>query len=340
MIGHDVLTYLCARAAGFPAVPVTRTPYTYGGDDPGPYNPDYRWELREGTGPAVSAEEPYFDENEFYAPFVPYHAPSGGKVSALEVLALYSAEPDWGMDAGMRLSPLQALTGGSQGYRHLRYGLFGLRVGTAHRRAPHFTRMARLAASRRDPYWCARFAARALHYLEDLASPFHTKPFPERAVPAGLLHPRRLYFAVYNYHLNLERAVGYRLWRGDGALLGCIEEACGGVKGGDGGPPAGERAELAERCLRREMRRACRRARGLVAPLFARCKELFPGRMQEEWVKIGAEDVAGLRGDEELERLVEAWLSAAASLVFGYVAGVASPLLARALSLGEEGGGA
>jgi hypothetical protein len=210
----------------------------------------------------------------------------------------------------------------------VRYGQFGLRVGRAHRRALHFTGLARLAASRRDPYWCARFAARALHYLEDLASPFHTKPFPERAAPASLLRPRRLYFAVYNYHLNLERAVGYRLWRGEESLLACIEDACG----------RGRAAAGASWDLERAMGGACRRARSLVPPLFARCRELFPARMLEEWVKVGPEDVQRLSADEELERLVAAWLSGAASLASGYIAGTAAPMLAGALSPGEGGG--
>lgn len=314
MIAHDVLTYQCARAVGFPQVSILRTPYAYQSEDPGPYNPAYRWEMREGTGPAVRAGDPYFDEHDYYAPFVRYRSPEQGKVNALEVLSLYSAEPDWGMDEGLRLSPLQVLTGGSQGYRHLRYGLFFFRVGRAHHRVLHFTRLAGAAASRRDPYWSVRFAARALHYLEDLASPMHTKPFPERAVAAGLLRPKRLYYAVYNYHLNVERAVGYRLWHGDRKLLRCIEK-------GEPRPVPRLGPALGE---------ACRTARVLAGPLFSRCRELCSERMREQWVRLRVEEVERLAGDAEMERLFCAWLSGAASLVKGYIGSVALPLLASA----------
>lgn len=318
MIAHDVLTYLCARSVGFPSRTVPRTAYSYGGDDPGPYNPGYQWEMREGSDPAVRSQDPYFDETDYYAPFVRYHHPVNGGVDSLEVLSLYSAEPDWGMDAGLRLSPLQVLTGGSQGYRHLRYGLFFFKVGKAPERVLHFTDLAALAATRRDSYWCLRFAARALHYLQDLTSPFHTKPFRERDVPAGVLRPRRLYFAVYNYHLNLERMVGYRLWHGDRKLIDCIVRA-----------RAENRTPEPARVSVQEMRKKCREARTLVSPLFARCLMLFPERMLEDWVKISPEEADAFFADDELQELSCAWLSQAASLVKWYIRDTVIPLLTR-----------
>ena len=42
--------------------------------------------------------------------------------SAAAILTNYADEPDWKMDQDLNLSPLQVLTGGSQGRRHKYYG--------------------------------------------------------------------------------------------------------------------------------------------------------------------------------------------------------------------------
>lgn len=318
MIGHDVLTYICARAVGLPGVRVDITPYSYQAHDPGPYNPIYRLEMREGTDSAVHAEDPCFDENDYYRGFVPYRPPERGRAGTLEVLSLYSSEPDWGMDAGLRLSPLQRLMGGSQGYRHLRYGLFFFRAGTAHRRTGHFTRLARVASSRGDRYWALRFSARALHYLQDLLSPFHTKPFPEWYLLSLLAAPfrpqgnlKKLYFITYNYHLNVERYVGYQLWHGKDSYLRCIEDS--------------EEAEITG--LRRDILRASRRARRLVYPLFRECRRMWGESMGEEMVKISLRDIEKTSRNRELDNLVCRWLSLSASLVKGYIRSFVFPLL-------------
>jgi len=196
MVAHDVLTYMCARSVGFEPEMVKITQYSYGDVDKGPYNACFPPEMREGKRPTVTGADPLYDENEYYADFVRYTRPDNGYVPGLEVLALYSAEPDWGMDYDLKLSPLQKLTGGSQGYRHLRYGLFFLRAGVAHLRAVYFTEMARTAFRRDDPYWGIRFSARAIHYIEDILTPVHAKPFSEMYALKKLLCPKRLYFTA------------------------------------------------------------------------------------------------------------------------------------------------
>jgi hypothetical protein len=320
MIAHDVLTYRCARAVGFPDRQVVRTPWTYDSLDPGPYNPSCPPEFREGESPAVRSKVPAYDETVYYAPFVPYRKPEGDRVSALQVLSLYSAEPDWGMDAELRLSPLQILTGGSQGYRHLRYGLFMFRAGKAHLRARHFSRLAQEAARRPDPYWALRYSARALHYLQDLASPFHTKPFPERLVLRGLARPAQLYNAVFNYHLNIERCQGYLLWQGSPVLLGSIDQA--------------EPVEL--RSVSRFTRAAVRGARPLAGPLFNRCARLFDDRMLRGEVKLGTGQIEEVARDPEIRRLLCAWMAHAASLVKGYLNCFVLPLAAAESCESEE----
>ncbi len=103
MIAHDVHTYISARSVGLRDMPVRITPYTYHGVDRDAYNPSYWWEMREGALPVTVSDHPVKDEREYYNPYVVYHQPEDGHVSALEVLALYSAEPDWGMDEGLQL---------------------------------------------------------------------------------------------------------------------------------------------------------------------------------------------------------------------------------------------
>ncbi len=124
MIAHDVFSYVCAKGLGFFEDYIEITKNTYSNYDNDVYNREYSIEMREGKRPTFHSQDQWFDEDEYYADYVSYNNPVKGRVRAIEVLSLYSAEPDWGMDEGMKLSPLQILTGGSLGYRHLRYGLF------------------------------------------------------------------------------------------------------------------------------------------------------------------------------------------------------------------------
>jgi hypothetical protein len=310
MIGHDVLTSVAARSLGLAGPPVAVTPYRYERIDTGPYNPDHVVEMREGAratvySPWKGSDEPapgYYDESDYEGDFLLYDPPEGGLVDPLQVLSIYSAEPDWGMDAGMDLSPLQALTGGSQGFRHLRFGLFLLRVGRVRERAVHFTRLARCAFDEDDPYWGLRFSARALHYLQDAVSPFHLKPFPEPCAPLMALMPRRFYRRTVNYHLNFERLVGYRLWHGDAELIGTIERAAPA--------PLDDVGDLA---------RAMRASRRQFYPIYRRCRILWGRTMDGEYVKVSTDRIREASEDAGMNDLIRRWLAHAASWVKGYL---------------------
>ncbi|MBI5787526.1 MAG: hypothetical protein HZA78_01535 [Candidatus Schekmanbacteria bacterium] len=105
----------------------------------------------------------------------------GEKCPPLQILADYSDEPDWGMDKNLNLALSQHLMGGSQGYRHMYYSAFTFHLpwmflpqGVAPERLEHFYQMAKNAFANNDRYWGFRFLARSLHFIQDLAQPYHT----------------------------------------------------------------------------------------------------------------------------------------------------------------------
>lgn len=104
-------------------------------------------------------------------------------VSARQVLAGYSSEPDWGMDKGLDASRHQGLMGGtdpkqtsSQGFRHMSF-LMGT-MGETPARAQLFFDLGAKAIQKGHPYWGFRFVAWGMHYLEDMGAPVHTNMLP------------------------------------------------------------------------------------------------------------------------------------------------------------------
>ncbi|HBY57797.1 MAG TPA: hypothetical protein DEG96_08085 [Candidatus Atribacteria bacterium] len=161
------------------------TPYTYRGIDQSEYNSDFVIK--------------YVDEE------------IGGKVKASDILIKYSDEPDRDLDTNLELDKIQALTGGSQGYRHMYFSVFGglLKAGVAHQRANHFFEMAKIAFKKGDYYWGFRFAARAIHYLEDLSQPYHTYPAPLDVLFKKFFNVKKLTVLVTNAHYGYEDFNGY-----------------------------------------------------------------------------------------------------------------------------------
>ena len=131
----------------------------------------------------------------------------GDKMNAVDVLAKYSDEPDWGMDlevfdeypklwndayknmGGRKDTP-------SQAFRHMYWPAFDALhpfntfkisthltlkpMGQAPDRAKIFLDFARTAKEKGNAYWNLRFIANALHYLEDCSEPFHTTQIPNK----------------------------------------------------------------------------------------------------------------------------------------------------------------
>jgi len=167
----------------FPEIEVT--PYTYEDIDRDEYNPEFVIKYVEGE--------------------------IGEKVKASDILINYSDEPDWDLDTNLELNRLQALTGGSQGYRHMYFSVFGglLKAGDAPKRANHFFEMSKVAFGEGDNYWGFRFAARAVHYLEDISQPYHTYPAPLDVLFKKFFNVKKLTVMVTNAHYGYEDFNGY-----------------------------------------------------------------------------------------------------------------------------------
>ena len=161
------------------------TPYTYEDIDQDEYNPEFVTKYVEGE--------------------------IGEKTKASDILINYSDEPDWDLDTNLELNKLQALTGGSQGYRHMYFSVFAglLKAGEAPKRANHFFEMSKIAFGKGDNYWGFRFAARAIHYLEDVSQPYHTYPAPLGVLFKKYFNVKKLTVLVTNAHYGYEDFNGY-----------------------------------------------------------------------------------------------------------------------------------
>lgn len=163
---------------------------------------------------------------------------AGRPVVLLEVLSVYSDEPDWDMDNDMFSSYPELwrdeyrYMGGRTGLqtraiRHMHWprGYMsepkpGSRIpvyhpeaiGLADERAELFFKLSRQAFAEGHPYWGARFLAWSLHYVEDLTQPFHSVQLPAfemlRYKPDGSLDLENTTRAVVYYHLAFDGMAG------------------------------------------------------------------------------------------------------------------------------------
>lgn len=128
---------------------------------------------------------------------------SGEPVSALDVIATGSDEPDYGLDIGLYANnegPLAAeygfgeqpfgnpaLSYGSQAPFHMAFpredpiialaAPFSTQSQAGYREI-QFSTLARFAFQTGHPYWGWRFAGWALHYVQDLGQPYHARMIP------------------------------------------------------------------------------------------------------------------------------------------------------------------
>ncbi len=224
MDGHDVLTYNCLNLnSDFFSEEVTIIPYTYGAFDPGPYNQ------------SMSAFEDYLgkpylsdSDGELHVDFFDNRSPIDGKAPAWQIITVYSYEPDFGMDRELILSPMQKLMGSSASWRHEEYRIL-FRFGEVTKRFLHFDRMSQLAMSKNDKYWALRFAARAIHYLEDNGTPYHTSPGTLSEILKIPLFYGSQFKKISSYHKFHDRYIGYRLWREYAPFIGAVREVEAGV---------------------------------------------------------------------------------------------------------------
>ncbi|MCX5859129.1 MAG: hypothetical protein NT056_04435 [Proteobacteria bacterium] len=164
-------------------------------------------------------------------------APMGATISALQILADFSDEPDWDMDIDVETGQVVDFMGGSQGYRHMYYpaGTFHIPnpfmpQGKAPERAELFYEYAREAFSQGDYYWGFRFLARAIHYLEDLANPFHTVQLSTKFIMKedffqGTIQNTKNYHFAYEDYVAFLMVQAQRNKKGQARLLKSINQA-------------------------------------------------------------------------------------------------------------------
>jgi len=131
--------------------------------------------------------EPYYYKDDFAGTrkffdslgdgkFPPDPKPVDNKLPAWQILTIYAQMPDFGMDEGLNLSPLQALIGNSQGVRHMRYKIGIIEAFEGNKSFVYFVNMSQKAFNEGDRYWGYRFLSYAVHYMEDLFQPYHESP--------------------------------------------------------------------------------------------------------------------------------------------------------------------
>ncbi|MDV6234518.1 hypothetical protein CH379_002615 [Leptospira ellisii] len=157
-------------------------------------------DLRSGTVPAIEISPYLFDTPELPARF---RSSKGKKVKIRSILRTFVDEPDWGMDHG--LWGFEEYGYGKQAYGkpegegskapfHMQFQneswilrLFAPEVvegGMILDRIELFSRLSELAKKTGHPYWRARFASWAAHYIQDIGQPYHSKAVPD----AGILY--------------------------------------------------------------------------------------------------------------------------------------------------------
>jgi len=137
----------------------------------------------------------------------------GRYTSPLEVLSVYSDEPDWLMDDGVeRLANAAPSIGRTVGtasrvFRHFWYhgdpdvpaDVRGAQE--LDDRVALFIKLSRRAFEVNEPYWGYRFLASALHYLQDITQPFHIRLLPD----SGFINSIRLAQAgLCDLHLSID----------------------------------------------------------------------------------------------------------------------------------------
>jgi hypothetical protein len=159
-------------------------------------------------------------------------------IQVSEVLCTFSDEPDWGMDQdlfsvaayGYGSCPFGPGHGASSqapfhmAFFHENPLVIALRPSLGRsfmgERIQLFFALAGLALDSGIDYWGWRFAAWAMHYLQDITQPYHAKPFPAARLPLlirFLLHPNPKKFAaknenyLKNRHILFEAAVHFLL---------------------------------------------------------------------------------------------------------------------------------
>lgn len=105
-------------------------------------------------------------------------APSvNNKLPAWQIISLYSAFPDIGIDYLKDVSWIQdTFLGNSQGLRHGKVKIGPIEIFEADWSFLYFLRKSKELLRAGNTYWGLRFFGYSLHYLEDIMQPYHVRP--------------------------------------------------------------------------------------------------------------------------------------------------------------------
>jgi len=165
--GHAAYTYYLIQELPVKEKLVSITEYSYKEDRE--YNLEYLI-LEDVAGMRKFVDVPYGID------VPPDPPPVNNQLPVWQILSIYAPEPDFEMDEGLKLHPLQGLIGNSQGVRHMRYKIGILKAFEADKSFLYFADLSKQAFENGDEYWGYRFLARTLHYIEDLSQPYHNSP--------------------------------------------------------------------------------------------------------------------------------------------------------------------
>ncbi|MEN6589960.1 MAG: hypothetical protein ABFC76_01260 [Fervidobacterium sp.] len=100
-----------------------------------------------------------------------------GKLFAWQIVSLYSSFPDIGIDYLKDASWIQDITlGNSQALRHSKIKVRPIEVFEGDQSFLYFAKKLSELLKSGNEYWELRYLGYALHYLEDLMQPYHTRP--------------------------------------------------------------------------------------------------------------------------------------------------------------------
>jgi hypothetical protein len=136
--------------------------------------------------------------------------PPDKTIEPWKILVLYSTEPDLNPDCDLNLNKNQKITGGSHGWRHMQFRLFGRTFGIAPESFRINMNFAQTAFECGNDYWGWRYLSRSAHYLADLGNPFHVKVLPGWMLIKNIFSTQKLFNIVSSVHQSYEV---YAQWR-------------------------------------------------------------------------------------------------------------------------------
>ena len=130
--------------------------------------------------------------------------PRDKTIAPWKVVVIYGTEPDLHPDCDLELHKNQKYTGGSHGWRHMRFRALGKVYGIGPESVRLHVEFARKAFEIGNHYWGWRYLSRCTHYLADLGHPFHTKVLPGAFFLKNIFSPKNIFKTASAMHQGYE----------------------------------------------------------------------------------------------------------------------------------------